>query len=616
MMAIARLGALLLVWGFAAQAAESDALTIAANIRARHMPFGTLLDPIYASASSDQISGYTRCGDSALWTGAYLAAESFHYSVTKSPEALQNVRQALASLTALSAITGDNRLARCMVLIDWQYAGGVAEEEAQNHIIYNRPWFWVDNTSRDQIVGAFFGLGVAFDLVDAPDVKQGVSDLVTLLTGYISRHQWSPNDDITSTFRIRPEALQMLLQVARHVNPTIDVSGPFLIPPVDTGIRVDVQSNDSYFKFDLDYMSLYQLVRLQNNSDNQGAYLTLRGYTASHQNAFFNLIDRALRGPDAARDAETRSLLDEMLDRPSRDLYADLSPHVAVCGSDACRPIPVALRTPATFLWEVSPFQLKGGGSGLVESSGLDYILPYWMARYYGVVGNNAATSAASQSVGVAVGALATVYGQGLAGSTAQARSLPLPVSLGGATVTLTDSAGVLRSASLLYASPTQINFAVPENAGPGAASVSVTAGGVTQSFPVTLGSVAPALFSMNARGTGVAAALAITAQAATPVFQCASSGCVSTPIALGGDRPVYVSFYGTGIRNRSALANVTVTIGDVAAPVQYAGPAPGFVGLDQVNVLLPLSLRGRGESNVVVTVDGQISNAVTIQVQ
>jgi len=606
-----------------AGAAESDALAIAARIRALHMPFGSLLDPIYASSTSDQIIGYTRCGDSALWTGAWLAAESFHYNVTRSPEALQNVRDALKTLQALSAITGDNQLARCMVLTTSPYANGIAQEEAQNHIIYNQPWFWVDNTSRDQIVGAFFGLGAAYDLVDQPDVKQGVSDLATLLIGYISRHQWSPNDDLASTFRVRPEGLQMLLQVARHVNPSNDVSGPLIVPPVDTGVEFDVQSNSSYFKFDLDYMSLYHLVRLQNNGDNRGAYLELRAYTASHQNAFFNLIDRALRGPDPVRDAETRSLLDQMLIRPNRDFYADLSKTVAVCGTDACQPIPVQLRTPATFLWEVSPFQLTGGGGGQIASSGLDYLLPYWMARYYGVIGNDAVTSAASQSVGIAAGSLATVYGQGLATSTAQALSLPLPTILGGATVQLTDSAGVSRSAPLLYASSTQINFEVPESAASGAGSIVVSAGGTTQSFPVTVKPVAPALFSMNSRGTGVAAAVAVAVQVANPelqgslpVFRCDAGGCVSVPLRLGVDTPIYVSLYGTGIRNRSALSHVTVTIGGVDAPVQSAGPAPGFVGLDQVNVLLPLTLRGHGESNVVLTVDGETSNAVTINIQ
>ena len=310
---------------------------------------------------------------------------------------------------------------------------------------------------------------MAFDLVDDPAVKTGVSDLATRLIGFISRHQWSPNDDITNTFQVRPEELQMLLQVARHVNPANTVSGPFLVPPVGTGVAFDVQSNSSYFKFNLDYMSFYHLVRLQDNGDNRSAYMTLRNYTASHQNAFFNMIDRALRGPDAARDAETRALLDQWLQRPKRDFYVDVSSKVAVCGSEACQPVPVPLRPPATFLWEVDPFQLRGGGSGIIENAGVDYILPYWMARYYGVInGGSGIQSAAAPSSAIAPGSLASLYGQNLAAATAQAGSLPLPISLGGVTLAVTDSAGVQRNAPLLYVSPSQINFLVPDNVASG----------------------------------------------------------------------------------------------------------------------------------------------------
>lgn len=130
------------------RASEADALAISANIQGRHLPFGTVLDPIYASADSDQIVGYTRCGDSALWTGAYLAAESFRYRVTQSPEALRNLKAALAGLKALTDVTGDNRLARCMAPSSSPYAAGIANEEANNDIHINGPWIWVGNTSR------------------------------------------------------------------------------------------------------------------------------------------------------------------------------------------------------------------------------------------------------------------------------------------------------------------------------------------------------------------------------------------------------------------------------------------------------------------------------------
>src|SRR6516165_4096331 len=126
-------------------ASEADALAISAAIRARHMPFGTILDPVYASPTSDQIVGYTRCGDSALWTGAYLAAEAFRYKVTQSADALANVNAALAGLKSLIDVTGDNRLARCIVAANSPYAASIQTEEGHNTIHQNPPWFWVDN---------------------------------------------------------------------------------------------------------------------------------------------------------------------------------------------------------------------------------------------------------------------------------------------------------------------------------------------------------------------------------------------------------------------------------------------------------------------------------------
>jgi len=610
--------AMLGMWG-PARASEADAVAISAGIQARHMPFGTILDPMYASPASNQTVGYTRCGDSALWTGAYLAAEAFRYKVTRAADAFNNVKTALAGLKGLADVTGDNRLARCMVLAASPYAAGIESEEAANKIYPNGQWIWVDNTSRDQVVGAFFGLGAAYDVVDDATVKSDIADLTTRLIGFIADHQWSPNDDISNTFVLRPEELQMLVQVARHVNPSISIGNPFLVLSVDTGARVDVQSNSSYFKFNLDYMSFYNLVRLQNNSDNQAAYQIVRDYTASHQNAFFDIVDAALEGANASRDAEMRSLLDQWLQRPKRETYVDVSHTVAVCGSEACQPIPVPLRPTLEFLWQIDPFQLAGGGSGTVEGSGIDYILPYWMGRYYGAIAGGAVESAAAPSSAVAPDSLASLYGANLAPGVAQASVQPLPLALGGVALSVTDAAGVERAAPLLYVSPGQINFLVPDGTAAGLATLAVAG----QAFTAAVQPVAPTLFSMNGAGSGVAAATAIMVQAANPllqtsvpVFQCAGSSCVSVPIVLGIDTPVFVSFFGTGIRNRSSLANVAMTINGIGVPVLYAGPAPGFTGLDQINVALVLSLRGSGESNVVLTVDGQVGNTVTIDVQ
>jgi uncharacterized protein (TIGR03437 family) len=49
---------------------------------------------------------------------------------------------------------------------------------------------------------------------------------------------------------------------------------------------------------------------------------------------------------------------------------------------------------------------------------------------------------------------------------------------------------------------------------------------------------------------------------------------------------------------------------------VIFAGAAPGFVGPDQSNVRLPRSLAGRGEVDVVMTVDGKAVNTVRVAIR
>lgn len=72
---------------------------------------------------------------------------------------------------------------------------------------------------------------------------------------------------------------------------------------------------------------------------------------------------------------------------------------------------------------------------------------------------------------------------------------------------------------------------------------------------------------------------------------------------------------YATGLRKRISNAAVTAQIGDVSLPVEYAGTQGQFVGLDQINIQLPPSLRGKGLVNVTVTIDGKMTNPVQINI-
>ena len=137
----------------------------------------------------------------------------------------------------------------------------------------------------------------------------------------------------------------------------------------------------------------------------------LRAHTAPHQNAFFNVIDLALNGPNAERDSQTLALMDGWLLRSRRDFSVDLHGVVPVCGDQACDPVPVWLRPPTDFLWQRDPFQLCGRGTDAIESVGIDYLLPYWMACYLGLRDSIVVQSPAAPMAVVPPDWLASVFG-------------------------------------------------------------------------------------------------------------------------------------------------------------------------------------------------------------
>jgi uncharacterized protein (TIGR03437 family) len=221
-------------------------------------------------------------------------------------------------------------------------------------------------------------------------------------------------------------------------------------------------------------------------------------------------------------------------------------------------------------------------------------------------------------------------FGQGLSTGTEVASTTPLPIKLAGTRVLVATGTDVpptqVVAAPLFFVSPTQINYMIPAGTATGTATVTVVNDtlGTVAAGTVQINAVAPALFSANSSGKGVAAAGAVRAsadgtQSGVTVFQCGATAgsCVSVPIDLGPSTDsVVVILYGTGIRGFSSMQNVTATIGTTSAPVLFAGPQGSFVGLDQVNVQLPRSLIGSGEVNVVLTVDGQTANTVTINIK
>lgn len=193
----------------------------------------------------------------------------------------------------------------------------------------------------------------------------------------------------------------------------------------------------------------------------------------------------------------------------------------------------------------------------------------------------------------VTPGEIVTIFGSNLGGTTTA-----------GVNVTFDGAA-----ATLIYVTPSQMALSVPLSvAGKSQTVVRVTYGSQTSAdFTKAVTQVDPALFTLNAAGTGPAA---VINQAGT-----VNSATAAAP------KGTIVAFYltGAGLTNSSGAisAATTVKIGGLDATVAYAGVAPGAVlGLYQVNATVPSSV-GTGAQSVVITVGGVSSPAgVTLYVQ
>ena len=164
----------------------------------------------------------------------------------------------------------------------------------------------------------------------------------------------------------------------------------------------------------------------------------------------------------------------------------------------------------------------------------------------------------------VAPGMFVSIYGTNLSTATEQAQALPYPTSLGGTQVLVNGNV-----TGLHYASPQQVNAVVPEDAS-GLIRISVRTSQGLRNVNVLVEPAVPALFG--------AALNAVSGALVTP----------QAPIARGE----YVALYLTGLGRTErradgldhALLQPQVTVGGKPCNVLYAGRAPGYVGLDQVN--------------------------------
>jgi uncharacterized protein (TIGR03437 family) len=227
--------------------------------------------------------------------------------------------------------------------------------------------------------------------------------------------------------------------------------------------------------------------------------------------------------------------------------------------------------------------------------------------------------SGASFSPGapVAPESIASLFGDAFTSAPVFADRLPLPNSLGQiASISILDSRNRVFPVQLFFASPSQVNYLLPEGVAPGTATLTVRdATDVVASGTVNVDAVAPGFFTARSNGAGAPAGqiLTIRPDGTRSFTELSDATGNPAPIDLTQGEVILI-LYGTGLRS---AASSQATIAGVTVPTFGLARSAQFLGLDQLNVgPLPNTLRGAGNAELVLTLDSRRANTMQINIR
>ncbi|NOY36568.1 MAG: regulator [Chlorobi bacterium] len=375
------------------------------------------------------------------YTGMYLAMESYRYAVTKDPIAREHAIKAFHALKFLQTVTETNGfVARSVIPVSWN---GMAD---RNEVITGRmwadrvtknprdkkvekhwrkskdgKWLWKGDTSSDEITGHMYGYLIFYDLVADSvlrgEVKTHVKRIVDYIidNGYVLKDidgthtqwgVWAPdylNDDPDWASERGINALEILsyLKLAWHVSGAEKYQAEYEKLLNKYHYRDNVIQAKSvmpawrtYIDDELVALAYPALMLYEKDADILNIYRTsMRNWYEACKNddsPFFYYTIDAFLGEEYKLDRSLFFLRDNPLDlirwRVDNSKREDLTlTHTPILEDiQTSRLVPPGER--GIMRWDNNPWAAVRGDGGKTESSGVYWLLAYWMGRYYGLI--------------------------------------------------------------------------------------------------------------------------------------------------------------------------------------------------------------------------------------
>ncbi|MBR2414316.1 MAG: hypothetical protein IKB13_07420 [Clostridia bacterium] len=395
----------------------------------------------------DMDSGWLPNSDNdGLFTGLYCASQCFRYAVTGDEQAKSNAKRAVEAMIKLTQVTGKKGFTARATRYSHEENFG-KENREEWHICENNPdCEWLGETSSDEMTGHYFAYGIYFDLVADEEEKKKIADVVKTITDHILENNfhlcdvdgvpttwanWEPdllNNDDRWYYEKGTNSLEILsfLKTTYHVTGEEKYNDVYkmLISKHHYAMNcMQYKCEDGHVAHiddQLDFTNIYPLLVYTDNEAEKEVYkmgLTHHWqYERTERSPYFNIVYGALTNNSCDIENAAKSLSEMNLDLVRWPVFNSYRKDIVWDTEQEAMGIPAQLKYPVEFgsrvlvHYDGNPFVCDAGAEEFVNintkqvnrtttlpGTGADgmcamqpyvYLLPYWMGRYYGLLGD------------------------------------------------------------------------------------------------------------------------------------------------------------------------------------------------------------------------------------
>ncbi len=379
-----------------------------------HLPHGLNVDVWWTDYERSSVNRLEGIGDSAAWTGHYLAALALRYHATNDPQTRKQILAVLDKLDLLTVVSGrEGYIAR--------YAGPADDAGYRAYYsVYGRgedperpglgkrafrgvePYtdlVWLGYSSRDTYDGVNFGLAITLAYVADDEIHGRIKRLVERVADRLIQDSWAIPDGKGNITRATPLYKAAWMRTILSVNPEKYAELREEYKTLCQGLfehqSVSSKTAREYFANNLRFICMSVLCALEKDPDLKngldGLVTRMFEQTRDHLNPQFAAIYALATGNADKMDA--RALVQGMLiDFPDPPKFAHAvdhrnDPSIELLDENYTKfALLTHERVPDDFLWQRSPCLSHGSFDLPYEFPGIDLFLPYWMGRVARVI--------------------------------------------------------------------------------------------------------------------------------------------------------------------------------------------------------------------------------------